>query len=66
MKTLLFTLLLVSGCSVSRKVEIHPLYPTDFFEVKSGTKVGDYVAVKDGYFCSEYFLANVAKARVNK
>ena len=67
-KLLLVLILLtgLSGCAYQKKVTLYLIDKQDIFEVKKGTKVGDIVAEKDGFFISGFYLQEVAKARVNQ
>jgi hypothetical protein len=69
----LLLLLLVSigliGCSTT--VTLHPIQKTDIFSIEKGSTVtysdGETVLVeKDGFFLSDLYLNEVAKARIEK
>jgi hypothetical protein len=67
MLLLLLPLLIVSiGCSTLRPVVLHPIEKSDIFAIGKGTKIGDTITEKDGWFISDYYLKEVAKAKVSK
>jgi len=51
-----------SGCTT---VVLHPISGEDIFFIPKGSKVGDRVVKKDGYYLSEFYLKEIAKARVD-
>lgn len=70
MKKLIVILLIFSvlgsGCALlDKRVVLHPL-EGDMFEVPAGTQVGDRKTEKAGWFLSDYYLAEVVKARAEK
>jgi len=72
LRTLLVLLLVLtaltvfSGCVFDRTVVLHPIEKSDFFYIPKGSKVGDVVTEKDGWFLSEFYLEEVARARAGK
>jgi len=60
-----------AGCSSWRAVVIHPISETDFFSVEQVDKVvkvdgTEISVVKNGWFCSDYWINEVASAKVEK
>jgi hypothetical protein len=58
-----------SGCASLRPIVLHPIEKADIFQIVKGSKVtapdGTVIAVeKDGRFLSDYYLEQVAKARM--
>lgn len=60
---LLPALIGLTGCSGMRSVTLHPIEQSHFFEMKAGES---YTPEQNGYFLSEYYLEEVARARVGK
>jgi len=51
------------GCANLRSVVLHPIDQADFSRVEAGKP---YTSDRDGYFLSDYYLEEVARARVDK
>lgn len=59
---LLLALIGLIGCS-GRQVILHPIQQSDIQQMKAGEA---FTPEKDGYFLSDYYLEEVAKARIGK
>jgi len=60
-------LILLTGCSLlNRQIVLHPITPNDIFRIEKGTKIEDKIVQKDGYFLSDEYLEEVAKARIGR
>lgn len=61
----------LAGCSINRVVVIHPIEKEDIFSIEKGAQIIHTdkrvdVVKKDGWFLSDYYLEEVAKARVKE
>ncbi len=65
---LLYLLILIvfPGCANTRLVILHPIEKSDIFAISKDTQIGDVKTEKDGYFLSELYLEEVAKAKIEK
>lgn len=52
------------GKSGGREIILHAIANSDIFRVKQGTKVGDTVTSKNGYFLSDFYMKDVMEAKV--
>ena len=67
----LISSIVFSGCVFNRTVVLHPIEKSDFFSMPDGSKVhspeGLVLSVeKDGWFLSDLYLEEVARARAGK
>jgi hypothetical protein len=58
--------LLTSGCALfsPKQVILNPIEKTDIFKVPVGVKCGEVTTEKSGYFLSDNYIQDIAKARV--
>ena len=63
---LLPALTVIIGCSTAKNVVIHPIEKSDIFDIPKDTKVGEITTEKDGWFISDYYLEEVAKAKMER
>ena len=59
------------GCGSYRRLVIHPISETDFFSIEQGDKVvkangTEVPVIKNGWFCSDYWIDKVSDAQVEK
>lgn len=59
---LLLGFLSLIGCN--RTVTLYPISKSDIFYVEQGTVIGQITTEKPGYFLSEFYLSEIAKAKV--
>lgn len=59
---LLPLLLLLASCA--NKVILYPIQKSDIFRITQGTLIGTTPAEKAGWFLSDMYLEEVAKAKV--
>ena len=60
---LIGSITILSGCATSRQVVLHPIEKEDIERIKVGQL---FSPKKDGYFLSDLYLQEVAKARVEE
>lgn len=57
--------IVLTASNCAKNIVLHPIERDDIFSVSKGTKIGETATLKDGYFISEYYLEEVARARVD-
>jgi len=62
----LISLAVFSGCASIRPVILHPIEKSDIFRIEKGTKCGETIAEKDGWFVSDYYVEEVMRAKVEE
>lgn len=61
---ILLSVSLLIGCA--KNIVLHPITNNDIFTIKKGTNIEGNKTKKDGYFISNFYLKEVAKARIDK
>lgn len=57
----------ITGCaSASRDVVLHPIEREEFFKIPSGTQIGMEKTDRDGYFLSEFYMKEIARAKLDE
>lgn len=67
-KTLRLLILLSIGLTTigcANNIIFYPISKTDIFYIPVGTKVGDIVSVKSGWFLSDDYIKEITKIKIN-
>ena len=60
------SIVMLNGCAIlgRRAIILHPIEKSDIFSVPAGTKIGDTITEKDGWFLSDYYVEEIVDAKV--
>lgn len=62
MLILVLSLLLLVGCSTT----LYVIDKQDFYQIPKGTKIGNEVIDRDGYFLSNLYMKKVAEVKIKR